>query len=406
MTSTLQKLKLVSGIARWSRVVVIIVACLNYIFRKTHHPPVMHLYYLSYGLFIIILGLQFFSQRRVEPARALREILAENILITLGVVINPLNYAFFILYHVVLYRCGRNLPFSLGLIGVILTVCFELSGIAVWWSFGYLTLEHTPQYLYSFVFALPGWLLVFGIGSMFRLQTEAWEQTQALLEENQQQKEALERAHAELLKFALEVEEVAVLRERNRMAGEIHDTVGHVLTSVIRSADACSELLEDSANVQRVVRHMQAMREIAQESLTEIRQSVRALASETSWVNDWKVVLQRFAEHVYELANTTVYIDGVVDIPILERFTIYQCIKETVTNSIRHGKASEIKIHQKNIHNGYRIEILDNGTGVDTVKPGFGLNSIETRMHKIGGSAVYRSTYGKGFCVILWKESE
>jgi signal transduction histidine kinase len=91
---------------------------------------------------------------------------------------------------------------------------------------------------------------------------------------NRARKEA-ELANAALREYAQQVEELAVLRERNRVAREVHDTVAHGFTGIIMQLEAVTRLLKKSP--EKAEQALLSVQDLARDSLGEIRRSVHAL---------------------------------------------------------------------------------------------------------------------------------
>ncbi len=356
--------------------------------------------WVSTAIFVLLFAIQCFYTHEGTPKRVGMELAFESALLMALVLVNPdiAPTTFLLTYAPVIFRCGRNLPSLYGVAVALAIVCLPVAGSAFLGTFHISTISSQVQWT-RFVLN-PTWIFMFTPGWMLRIQILANQKTQQLLAENRRQKEDLEAAHAELMQYIAEAEELAALRERNRMAGEIHDTVGHALTSVIRGADACLELIDPGAS--RLRRHLLAMRDTAQESLQSIRMSVRSIHSSPPVAGSWESVLTNFAQRVYDTTGTSVVFETPMPIDPAKRYTIFQCIKEAVTNAIRHGKASRVTIEYKQHEDGEVIMIRDNGQTPEfgNVAKGFGLESMERRMKSIGGDVSYHPLED-GFQVIL-----
>jgi signal transduction histidine kinase len=79
---------------------------------------------------------------------------------------------------------------------------------------------------------------------------------------------------------------------------------------------------------------------------------------------------------------------------------IYRLIQEFLSNSIRHGKATEVQIFLNFLEDRLRIYLKDNGSGCSSINEGIGLKSIRERVKVWGGDIEYYSQEGKGFEVI------
>ncbi|MCM3268500.1 sensor histidine kinase [Paenibacillus elgii] len=349
---------------------------------------------LTYGLLLGFGLLQFLYSRDGTPRRVMAEIAAESVLVAgLTVMYADRVPQVVLLFLPVILRCGRNLPSNVGLPALAAVACLMVFGHRLA-GYGF---EASVRALD------PGWFIVYAIGWMIRSQTEEHRMTQTLLNQIKRQQAALEEAHTELIQYALEAEESAVLRERTRLAGEIHDTVGHTLTTVIRGLDACGELVRTSPD--EAERHLLSLRGAAKDGLEEIRRAVRSMQEIEEWfaARDWQGLLERFAASVKMTSGVKIGIVQPSDVPPSKRYAVYQCIKEAVTNAIRHGKASDITILQRESGGFAQLMIMNNGSmASEPIEPGIGLSGMERRMRSVGGSVTFDSADDSFRVILSW----
>ncbi|MBH5316216.1 sensor histidine kinase [Paenibacillus sp. GSMTC-2017] len=194
-------------------------------------------------------------------------------------------------------------------------------------------------------------------------------------------------------------EEMAVLRERTMIAEEVHDTVGHTLTTAIVALEGAQLLFEKSP--EEALRKIFVAREQMKQGLGNIRQVVKTLKAKegnTSGLN--------LKDGIYKIiSDTTKQTDTQIDFyynvttPFisLQEYVIINAIKESITNALKHGKARSIEItvleQQETIH----LKIRDDGCGNDFLEFGFGLKTMEERVEAIGGRLTVQSDLMKGF---------
>ena len=85
----------------------------------------------------------------------------------------------------------------------------------------------------------------------------------------------LQQANEQLRVYAEESAHTAQVQERNRLAREIHDTLGHVLTGITAGADACIQMMDDSPEMAR--HQMELIADTARDGMNDVRRSVKAL---------------------------------------------------------------------------------------------------------------------------------
>ncbi|WP_304242082.1 sensor histidine kinase [Gracilinema caldarium] len=224
-----------------------------------------------------------------------------------------------------------------------------------------------------------------------------------LNEELKMNKEKLEFANVQLQNYAERVEEIAKIRERNRLAREIHDTVGHYLTGITLGLTATEELMKQKPNM--VLEQLKRLKDLAQQGLVDIRRSLKELRPDMLEKGKLSAAIKKLA---YEInSNTTKKIDidiiGNIDelTPALDE-TIYRIIQESITNAIRHGDATQIKLNinvdDRNIH----LSIIDNGVGTSEIKEGFGLHYMKQRVLDHNGFLEIETQPGKGMGVFVF----
>lgn len=208
-----------------------------------------------------------------------------------------------------------------------------------------------------------------------------------------EQKERLDELNRELtLANALleennkRIKELTIFEERNRIAHEIHDSVGHNLTGLIMNLDFCKRIAQ--SNPSSVTEHIGKCRQIARECLEDIRKSVRAL-------KNVEVEQHTLINSMRELVDSS---KDKFDIDILLNIkgdayntepefnlAVYRACQEAITNSVRHGRADRIEINITYGEKDFSMYIKDNGAGTETIKPGTGLTGMQERFGLYNG---------------------
>lgn len=223
------------------------------------------------------------------------------------------------------------------------------------------------------------------------LQYEALSQSHRVLKE----------AHDQLRVYAKEVEELTAVRERNQIARDIHDTVGHYLTALIVQQELALELYKKDLPQAR--KTLETCTELSRTTLQEIRMSVRALKEEVNEFSFPSVV----RSIIYDFSKTTgvkVFFEIQGDptiVPASMHPSISKIIQESLTNALRHGKATECKVNMSCNENMVELQMEDNGRGTKQVTQGFGLTNMKERVEEHGGKAVFTSEEGKGFHIAI-----
>ena len=202
--------------------------------------------------------------------------------------------------------------------------------------------------------------------------------------------EKLEEANQRLRAYAIEVEQMAETRERNRLAREIHDTLGHALTGIAAGLDACIMTLEVAPEVTK--RQLNKIRDTAKKGITDVRRSVKKLRPDD---------LERlpFQEALLEMTKDYSESSGMeINFNIFswpehlrqdQEDVIYRVLQESITNAKRHGHAAKVDITIRCNKQYLFIVIADNGRGCYDVKQGFGLKHMRERLELLHGTLNY-----------------
>lgn len=132
-----------------------------------------------------------------------------------------------------------------------------------------------PLFAICVIFALHLILFVVYMVVLIGQRTEENSAIRRLNGELEQANDRLSVLNEQLKAYAAESERMAETRERNRLAREIHDTLGHALTGITAGADACLQMLEISPEMAK--KQMERIAATAREGMNEVRRSVRAL---------------------------------------------------------------------------------------------------------------------------------
>lgn len=200
---------------------------------------------------------------------------------------------------------------------------------------------------------------------------------------------ALEKANRKLSSSMQEtvdaMTEISVLEERNRIAQEIHDIVGHTLTVINIQIEAAKRLL--TQNQELGLEKLELSQALVRKSLSEVRESVRMLRDRGTEGNLRDAMLQ-LLQDTRQAAG--VEIDEEVDVlPELEaqqRRALYRALQEGLTNGIRHGGSTRFRFRLTCRERELIFELSNNGRRFDAEEMGFGLRAMSERVQHLGGT--------------------
>lgn len=250
--------------------------------------------------------------------------------------------------------------------------------------------------LRDYVSLLPAFVFAFLFPYIIRRHAMQKEQAEALVAQ-------LEAAQEQLQAYASQVEELTVARERNRIAREIHDTLGHYLTILAVQLETARKLYERGDP--RLGDELTEARRAAAECLTEVRRSVAALRPADPTAHSFAEAVQRLiAEFEAVAPDTAVTLDAegpLQDLAPELRVALYRCVQESLTNVRKHAQATKVLIRLRLDGTAAELTVLDNGAGAgvagtDGHEPGFGLLGMRERIALLGGTAEARPEPGRG----------
>jgi signal transduction histidine kinase len=205
----------------------------------------------------------------------------------------------------------------------------------------------------------------------------------------------LEEANVRLRAYALEAERTAETRERNRLAREIHDTLGHTLTGIVAGLDACIVLVD--AVPAAAKKQLEKIRETARHGIVDVRRSVKKLRPDDLE----KMPLQQAVKKVIAEFSASSGVEiHLVELGWPEKLredeeeVIYRIVQEGITNARRHGMATKVTVTCGTEPGRFYIMIADNGKGCDKPQQGFGLRHMEERLELLHGRLRYWSDKG------------
>lgn len=202
------------------------------------------------------------------------------------------------------------------------------------------------------------------------------------------------------------MKELYTLQERNRISREIHDSVGHSLSTIIIQLGAISKLSEE--NSPQVSQMSAQLREFAVKGLQEVRTVVHDLKPEQLTKQQLTVALEEFiyetkqhsgVEFIFRQNKRTFQLTKE------QELTIFRGVQEATTNAIRHGKATKITLLMMYSANELIVTIMDNGVGSSAISLEGGLKALEERLHEQQAQLEIKNTE-QGFTVQMKLKGE
>ena len=174
-----------------------------------------------------------------------------------------------------------------------------------------------------------------------------------------------------------EVERMAKIAERERIARDLHDLLGHTLSLIVLKSELASKLTDTDPG--RAAREIRDVERISRDALTQVRAAVRGYRS---------AGLMAEVDHARALLETAgIRFDCEMDkvsVPPSEESVLVLALREAVTNIVRHAAATTCRVRFLRTTAGYELKIADNGRG-GLDPEGSGLQGMRERVESLGG---------------------
>ncbi len=200
------------------------------------------------------------------------------------------------------------------------------------------------------------------------------------------------RANRRLRMAHEEIEHLAKLAERERIARDLHDVLGHTLSLIILKSELASKLAD--RDPQRALEEIRDVERISREALSEVRQAVRGYRAGLQHELDAATTMLRVAS-----ITLTTTIDPVPLAPGQEAI-LALALREAVTNVVRHSGASHCGIEVRRDAGAIQLVVRDDGKGGEQ-PDGAGISGMRERIATLGGQVVRMGSGGTTLTVTL-----
>lgn len=183
------------------------------------------------------------------------------------------------------------------------------------------------------------------------------------------------------------IEETSALKERNRIAEEMHDTLGHTLTASIVSLEGVSLLMVK--NPEEALALLTKSKILLKESLSDIRETVRNLKDPTETSGQ---TLKQSMDHLISDIESRSHLQIIFTYALqqtlapLYDYVLYNTLREALTNILRHSQANRVTIDLAEHNDFILLTVSDDGNTETAIHFGFGLNTMNSRIKALGGT--------------------
>ncbi|MFD1735060.1 sensor histidine kinase [Bacillus salitolerans] len=335
----------------------------------------------TYGHFLILLSLAYFLPQLMWNPGYYNPTLYP---IVECIVTGSISYYLYIMK-------GVDLGSNLLLLPALMIAYLSTKKTAIWTFPVFLVLLPTLRYSalndpVLFLLSYIDIFMFFGFGVSLNVILQSQLRSKQLLEKNVKQFEMIQKQNEVLEQYSSQIEKLTLYEERNRLARDLHDTIGHHFTSVTVGLDAALMLID--TNPELAKKKVELLATVSRNGLDEIRKSIHQIAppeNPKSLTEQLKQIATSF--ETYTGTTVNFHIKGVeIDLPPNIKITMLRCLQESLTNGKRHGNATLFEITVTFTEDQLIMNISNNGEKIEHVSMGFGLKSMRDRLEELQGN--------------------
>jgi signal transduction histidine kinase len=210
----------------------------------------------------------------------------------------------------------------------------------------------------------------------------------------------LDESNRKLALYAAEVETLSTLRERNRLAREIHDNLGHYLTAINMQLEVAMTHLSPGEEAASAALHK--AQNLTKEALSEVRRSISAMRATPLEGRSLSEAITLLVEEHCATGHTANFrvVGTAYPCSTVIETTLYRIAQEGLTNIRKHAheQMADLTLTYTNPEL-VSLDIFDDGSGSDGSDGGFGLLGIRERIVLLGGTMTINTAKGHGFAL-------
>jgi two-component sensor histidine kinase len=215
--------------------------------------------------------------------------------------------------------------------------------------------------------------------------------------------EQLAQMHQQLWQCVLEFANFSATQERNRIARDLHDSLGHALTALNFQLQTAIKLCKPDPNLaQEFLTEAHRLVAIATK---EVRESVKELRNDALETQSLETLLESLVNDFHQTTGILPEVEINLPIALTSQLVtpIYRIIQEALNNTRKYAKATAVQIHICTTSTGVHFIIGDNGRGFDPqqVSGGYGLRGMQERVAVLQGHLQLETQPGAGCCITV-----
>jgi len=195
--------------------------------------------------------------------------------------------------------------------------------------------------------------------------------------------------------LAIANEKLALERERNRIAQQVHDTAGHTLT-MIRSCMKLATLSIRNREMDQAEEYLAEAETMTGDGIKELRESINQLRREASYELVTQGIMQ-LADQVKEIpVDVTIQGEDSEKYSHLSR-VLYDSARESITNALKYADASRMDMIIRFQPDSVELVVCDDGKGCEKLQENNGIRGIRERVEQANGTVRFITAAGEGF---------
>ena len=272
-----------------------------------------------------------------------------------------INYTFTYAYLVVIFNAVYSGYYYLSLFPVIA---------------GYIFLTKSSYDIYTLINAL----LIF-TGYILRSSEIKEKQYKSSVDSERRLRYELEKTKNLLIKSNDEITHLTQIKERNRIARELHDNIGHNLTGIFMQMQVAYKLFEK--NEEKSKEELKNSIDNMSHTIELVRDTVHNLKpGESTGIDYIKNIIENFNFCTVDFK----YSGDFNNIPVSHLQILTENLKEALTNIIKYSKATHVQLQLDTNNNYSRLLVRDNGIGAKVINEGLGISGMKERVKNAGGN--------------------
>lgn len=213
--------------------------------------------------------------------------------------------------------------------------------------------------------------------------------------------EQLAQAHQQLWQYVLQFANFSAVQERNRIARDLHDSLGHALTALNFQLQTAIKLCKpDPTQAQQFLTEAHRLVTIATQ---EVRHSVRNLRSDAPETQSLETLIESLVNNFQQTTGILPSVEINLPVALPSEFvtSLYRIVQEALNNTLKYAQATIVQIQISTTSSSVQLMIQDNGRGfaLNQVSAGYGLQGMQERVAFLKGQLHLDSAPGEGCCI-------